>query len=178
MNDTADEMPGIEIDNGDLDARSPDSDQNSNTPTATEMLERANNLFQVDEATMAEIADPDWITPNLFIRSHMVVIAAEPNGGKTTIVFDCCKAIVRDGFDVYYVNADTAGPEAKQMYAEAKEAGINLWLPDFAPGQSMESFILMSKRLANALGRLDKVVIVVDTLKKMLDMTSKSAARE
>ncbi|MBV1882259.1 MAG: AAA family ATPase [Pseudomonadales bacterium] len=125
------------------------------------------------------IEAPTWIINNLIISGHIILIPAEPNAGKTTIFFHLAGEMVKEGFSVNYVNADISGGDAKPLYEEAKINKFNLLLPDMkGKGKSMDSVIKNLAEMSHDSNRYDDVVFIFDTLKKMLDVIQKSAAKE
>ncbi len=86
--------------------------------------------YTVSEAEAAEISDPEWIIENLVIRGHLILISAEPNGGKTTILFELSGQMADQGYNVVYVNGDIGGSDAKHLVPKATERGFVLALPD------------------------------------------------
>ena len=133
--------------------------------------------YELSIAEADAIAAPEWIIKNLIISGHIILIPAEPNGGKTTIMFHLSEQMVKEGYDVYYVNADISGGDAKPMVSQAKSKGFTLMLPDMKAGKSMDTVISKLVDMANEDKRYDHVVFIFDTLKKMLDVINKKAAK-
>jgi len=131
--------------------------------------------FRMTDEEIEELADPDWIFPNLIISGHLIVIPAEPNGGKTTIFEWVCSQI-SSSHRVIYVNADISAGDAKEAHRRAKEGKYELLLPDMKPGLSMDDVVQQLVDMNSAGGDLSDVVMVFDTLKKMADVISKKAA--
>ncbi len=134
--------------------------------------------FILSDADIAELKAPEWIIPDLVIRGHLLVVVAEPNGGKTTIFSHLSGEMVAAGYRVYYVNADIAGSDAAQFIETARHGGWNALLPDMRPGLSMQSVVDHLQKMNAAGGDLSKIVFVFDTLKKMTDVIAKKQVRE
>lgn len=134
--------------------------------------------FTVSSKEAEAIVNPEWIIENLVIRGHLIVIPAEPNGGKTTIFFQLCRDMVEKGFKVFYVNADVSGGDAKDMVFEAKEAGFTLMLPDMKVGLSMNDVVLNLMKMNLSGGDFSNYVFIFDTLKKMTDVINKTRSKE
>ncbi|MEJ1391468.1 MAG: AAA family ATPase [Candidatus Sedimenticola sp. (ex Thyasira tokunagai)] len=128
-----------------------------------------------EEAEM--ISEPEWIIENLVIQGHVIAIVAEPNGGKTTLFFHLSGEMAESGYQVFYVNADISGGDAKSMVISAKEDGFTLMLPDMA-GQSMEQVVTRLQEMNDSGGNFESIIFIFDTLKKMTDVISKSKAKE
>ena len=133
--------------------------------------------YVVSESEANEIADPTWIIPNLIISSHIVLIPAEPNAGKTTIFFELSGEMVKKGHEVFYVNSDISGGDAKPMIADAKAKGFTLMLPDLKTGLSMNTVINQLEEMSEADVRYDNKVFIFDTLKKIINMMVKEHAK-
>jgi hypothetical protein len=134
--------------------------------------------FTVSEEEADEIANPQWIIENLVIQGHLIVVPAEPNGGKTTIFWEMSKQMVERGFKVCYVNADISGGDAKSMIYEAKEYGITLMLPDMKVGKSMTDVINNLVTMNESAVDFSQYVFVFDTLKKMTDVINKKLSKQ
>ncbi len=133
--------------------------------------------FKLSDEELEAISEPEWIIPNLIISGHIVMITAEPNGGKTTIMFHLAGEMVRQGYNVNYVNADISGGDAKPLAKQSNELGFSLLLPDMKEGKNMDSVLYELIEISKSQDRFDDVVFIFDTLKKMLNVISKSAAK-
>lgn len=133
--------------------------------------------FTMTDDEIAELADPEWIYQNLIIAGHLIVIPAEPNAGKTTIMEWVCGQI-SDSYRVIYVNADISGVDAKIAHKKAKQGGYELLLPDMKSGLSMDEVVGHLIEMNESATDLSDVVMVFDTLKKMVDVISKSKSRQ
>ena len=136
------------------------------------------SAYKLSEEEANEIANPDWIINSLIIQGHIVLIPAEPNGGKTTIMLHLAGKMVKEGFNVFYVNSDTSGGDAKPMIEQASDNGFTLMLPDMKVGKSMDTVLGNLRGMSESGERFDKVIFIFDTLKKMVDVISKSSAKD
>ena len=134
--------------------------------------------FTVSREEAEMIADPEWIVEPIIIRGHLIVIAADPNAGKTTIFFHLAGDMVSDGYEVVYVNADISAGDAKSVIHEAEDAGITLLLPDMKVGMSMADVVDNLRQLNSSSFDLSKHVFIFDTLKKMTDVINKSQSKD
>jgi archaellum biogenesis ATPase FlaH len=134
--------------------------------------------YTLSDSDVDELRDPEWIIEDLVISGHLVIVAAEPNGGKTTIFAHLADEIVAKGYRVFYVNADIAGSDAARFIEQAKAGGWLAMLPDLKPGLSMNSVVENLEHI-NELGEpLDDVVFIFDTFKKMTDTMNKKRNKE
>jgi len=133
--------------------------------------------FIMTKEEIDQIADPDWVVLNMFIQSHLVAISAEANAGKTTIVFHLAGEMAANGFEVLYINADIAGGDAKGMWQQAQEKGVNLLLPDFKGKNMMQVRAHLENMASKENADYSDIVLIVDTLKKFVDLMSKGGVK-
>lgn len=151
-------------------------DNSSNIPQTSTIFDWTNDfILSEDEAN--SIASPEWIIPDLIISGHVILIPAEPNGGKTTIMFYLAGVMAEQDYKVFYVNADISGGDAKPLVKIARDLNFSLLLPDMKTGLSIDHVILELVDLSKSVQRLDDTVFIFDTVKKMLNVMSKSAAK-
>lgn len=134
--------------------------------------------FTLSDSEVSAIADPEWIIPDLVISGHLILIPAEPNAGKTTIMMYLSGLMAAKGYQVLFVNADIAGSDAKHAYAYAKDYGFNLLLPDFKLGKSIKDIGAKLEKMADQDNDLSGIVLVIDTIKKLIDVLDKRFAKE
>ena len=133
--------------------------------------------FELSAEEADAIAAPEWIIQNLIISGHIVLIPAEPNGGKTTIMFHLAGQMVNEGYNVFYVNSDISGGDAKPLVELAKINGFTLMLSDMKAGMSMDDIIFKLIEMSEAPDHYDGVVFIFDTVKKMLNVINKNSAK-
>lgn len=134
--------------------------------------------FTLTDSEVGAIADPEWIIPDLVISGHLILIPAEPNGGKTTIMMYLSGLMAAKGYQVLFVNADISGSDAKYAYAYAKDYGFNLLLPDFKLGKSIKDIGAKLEKMAAQENDLSGIVLIIDTIKKLIDILDKRFAKE
>lgn len=134
--------------------------------------------FTLSDSEVSAIADPEWIIPDLIISGHLILIPAEPNAGKTTIMMHLSGLMTAKGYNVLYVNADISGSDAKSAHYQAKNSGFSLLLPDFKQGKSIQHVGAKLEKMAKEDNDLSNVVLIVDTVKKLIDVLDKRFAKE
>ncbi len=135
--------------------------------------------YELSDAEAEKLADPEWVYEGLIPEGHIVVFAAPPNGGKTTVLFHlACTHIVDRGYDVVYVHADVNPSGAKAMRAEAVRANVRYLTPDMKVGKSMEDIVRHLDQLSNSDVDLTGQVWFFDTLKKMGDVIQKTGMKK
>jgi energy-coupling factor transporter ATP-binding protein EcfA2 len=130
----------------------------------------------LDQKEIEALTAGKWVYPNLIRHNHVTVVPAPPNGGKTTLMLWIAGVIAKD-YDVYYVNADVSGTDAKSMAIEAKQKGFSLVLPDLKSGSSMKDVVAILEEMNRQGGDFTNMVFFFDTLKKMTDVINKSHAK-
>lgn len=133
--------------------------------------------FTVSLEEASELSDSKFIIDGLIVAGHLVVVAAEPNAGKTTIALALSGDMVEGGYQVIYINADISAGDAKDFIETAHERGVKLLLPDMKVGKSMGDIVSNLVRMNSAAVDLSNHVFVFDTLKKMCDVINKRAAK-
>ncbi len=129
--------------------------------------------FVVSDEELEKMADPDWVYPNLIIQGHILVVVAPPNGGKTTLMLWVAGQIA-DDYEVFYVNADVSGSDAKAMAQTARAGGFKMMFPDMKVGRSMADVVHYLEEMNRKAGDYSNRVYIFDTLKKMTDVINKS----
>ncbi len=134
--------------------------------------------FTLTEAEIEELTDPVWVVPDLVIQGHLLIVVAEPNGGKTTIFMHLANVMVKAGYRVLYVNADIAGSNAAEFVERARAGGWTALLPDMKAGRSMQDVVVRLEDMNESGADVSGVVLILDTLKKCVDVIAKAQARK
>jgi archaellum biogenesis ATPase FlaH len=133
--------------------------------------------FTVTATEVAEYGDPEWIRRNLIIAGHLVVLAADPGAGKTTICTHLANNLARQ-YRVMYVLADIGQTDVKHYHDMAEQYGWTLLLPDLKVGLSMADVVKRLEEMNTLGGDFSDVVLFCDTLKKMADVINKRSIKE
>jgi len=145
--------------------------------SADDIIDELLGGLAVSEEEAAQFCDPNWVYPDLLIEGHITVIAAEPNGGKTTLLWNLCPVIIQRGYEVTYINSDISGSDAKKLIPQAKQWGMDFLLPDMGQAVGMGYVVKSLHKMAAAGLRYDNRVFIFDTLKKMMPPNDKGAMR-
>lgn len=145
----------------------PDSDK----PAWKEAMSR----FIVTDDQVARIEQTEIIWKSVLPHQQYSIWVAPPNGGKTTLAMVAAGDLARDGFDVYYLNLDAAGPQIKEYHQQARAAGFHLVAP-MAAGVGEGDVVRVIDYLMLA-DDLSNVVLFLDTLKKFTEVISKNSAK-
>lgn len=127
--------------------------------------------FTVRDEHVENIEQARFIFSNLIISQHIVVLCAEPNAGKTTIMNWVCSQVSEET-DVTYVNMDCSGGDLKQYQNFARDNGFALVNFDITGTQDTTFFEALE-----ACESLHNQLIVIDTLKKCVDLMGKSSVK-
>ena len=131
------------------------------------------NIKDVDQ-----MANSDFLIPNLIVRGHIAVFAAPPNGGKTTIFMYLCEKLAASGLDVLYINADSSPGDLKDHFHHSAKHNYQVISPDAKLGMGVQNVIEKLNRIASSAMNCDGLVLIFDTLKKFVDMLDKKQLKE
>ena len=145
-------------------------------PTTTDLLDELLGGFEVSLSEAEVFSDPHWVYENLIIDGHITVIVAEPNGGKTALMWHLSPLIRQKGYQVFYINSDIGASDARSMIPEAQAGGFRLLLPDIK-GDGMPDVIDRLIKLAKSGQTLSRTLIIIDTLKKASSPNQKEQMR-
>lgn len=122
------------------------------------------------------LEDAVAIVPDLIIHGHIIVIAAQANGGKSTLFHYLSGQMASSGYNVLYIHADTSGGDAKRLWTEAEEMGYHLITPDLnnIPIAQVQATL---EEMARSTEDLSRTVLIFDTMKKFVDMLSKGGVK-
>jgi hypothetical protein len=134
----------------------------------------ARGLTVTDEQ-VREIEDSVSIWNDTIFHQKLHAWIAPPNGGKTTIATAAARELVRQGFEVFYINLDAGAADLKYYQTAASNDGYSLIAP-LAEGSSEEDCVQLIEALSND-NDLSAVVVFLDTLKKFVDVISKYEAK-
>jgi hypothetical protein len=130
--------------------------------------------FELSDEEVDEMQDAKFIIFALVISGQLTVIAAKPGSGKTSIVMYEAGTAVEAGYRVVYVNMDCGAADVKYWHRLAKEGGFRMITPHFSGADGVNAWLDGLAHMANADSDLSDLLIVIDTLKKIGDMMSKS----
>ena len=133
--------------------------------------------FKLTKQEVEELVDPEWIYKDLIIKSHLIVIPAAPEAGKTTIMLMIAGEIASE-YDTVYVNADVGSGDVKVMQHQADKKGFHLLLPDMKPSLSMDDVVKKITEMNEMDADYSNHVFIFDTYKKMTDVISKSKSKQ
>jgi KaiC/GvpD/RAD55 family RecA-like ATPase len=143
-------------------------------------LAKRKRLFadlELSEDHVVNMNDAEFIVPNLIVRSHVAAIVAPANSGKTALFVHFAKQIAQAGYDLYYINCDASPPDLKRHFEHAKKYNYQLIAPDAIPGKSPNDVIVELRDNLEVLNDLSKIVIILDTLKKFVDIIDKPRSK-
>ena len=134
--------------------------------------------FELSQEEIDEMEDAKFLVESLIISSQVTVIAAKAGCGKTSILMQCCKDIVKQGYEVLYVNMDCGAADLKYWRGLANEGGFKMITPHFKGAGGIEDWMKRLAYMSTQAIDLSMTVIVVDTLKKIADLMNKAKARQ
>lgn len=135
-----------------------------------------NDLVLTDDV-VAKFSDAEFIVQDMIVRGHLTSIVAPGNAGKTTIFIYFCEQFVQKGFDVLYVNVDASPGDLKRHFQHAKKYGYKIIAPDAIQGKSATDVLKYLEKAKNSDMDMSKIIIILDTLKKFVDIIEKKALK-
>jgi hypothetical protein len=150
-------------------------------PVTTSLEPQLNKLFDgliLSEAHVEEMKDAKFIIQDLIVLSHMMAIVAPANSGKTALLVHFSQQIARAGYRLYYINCDASPSDLKRHFSHSKSNNYTLIAPDALLGKSPTDVLSEFRRWLDSGIDLSDVVIILDTLKKFVDVIEKRAAKE
>lgn len=139
------------------------------------------SLFQsltLNKEDVSTMAEAEFLIPNMIVRGHLLSYMSPGNGGKTTIFVYLCEKLAEQGLNVLYINVDGSPADLKRHYEHASVHGYKVIAPDAKTGKSTEDVLAIFEAIAMGEARCDDVVIVIDTLKKFLDVINKQHSKK
>ncbi|GAB5449925.1 MAG: hypothetical protein Hals2KO_02530 [Halioglobus sp.] len=160
-----------------------------NAPDVTELLSRAEAFrdplpedfmgkYELSDADIEAIQDAVFIISSLVIYGQITVIAAKPGSGKTSVMMRECVNAVRAGYRVVYVNMDCGAADLKYWHGLAQQGGFRMITPHFSGAQGIDTWLEGLAQMTALHDDLSGLFIVIDTLKKIADLMSKSRVRD
>lgn len=136
------------------------------------------NDLALEKEDVSKMSEAEFLIQDVIVRGHCAVYIAPGNGGKTTLFVHFCEQLAAMGMTVLYVNVDGSPGDLKRHYEHASRHKYTVIAPDAKDGKSTDDVLFKLKSLAQSTHQLDNVVIVIDTLKKFVDVIQKSASKD
>lgn len=131
---------------------------------------------QTTDEMMEKIQDADFCFAELIVRSHLQAYVAPANTGKTAFAIYASAEMAKSGYEVIYINADASASDLKFYHNHARTNAYTLISPDLS-NQSTDDILNLLKEMARSEDDLNNLVIVIDTVKKFVDVIQKSQAK-
>lgn len=131
---------------------------------------------QTTDEMMANIQDAEFCYAELIPRGHLVMTVAPANTGKTAFAIHASAEMAKSGYEVLYINADASASDLKFYHNHARTNGYALISPDLS-NQSTDDIVKLMEEMAQSSEDLTNLVIVLDTLKKFVEIIEKKNAK-
>ena len=131
--------------------------------------------FTLTDEEANELMAPAWAYENLLIEGHIMALCAPGNAGKTQLMLYVSRCLAAQGYRVLYLNLDANPGDAKRQLEYAKRYGFEMLFPEIKSKASVEKLLKRLQGLAAQDVDLDRVVLVLDTLKKFVNMIHKAS---
>jgi hypothetical protein len=133
--------------------------------------------FELSQAEVDEMQEAKFLIESGAISSQVNIWVAKPGCGKTSILMHEAAQISKQGYQVLYVNMDCGAADLKYWRKLGNEGGFKIITPHFKGAGGIEDWMAGLSTMSRLDTDLSKVVIVVDTLKKIADLMSKAKAK-
>ena len=88
-----------------------------------------------------QMANSDFLVPNMIVQGHITLFAAPANGGKSTLFIYLCEQLAAKRLDVLYINADSSPGDLKDHHSHASCHGYRVISPDTKIGKDIGSIM-------------------------------------
>lgn len=132
---------------------------------------------EITEDFVKDLEDTHFVWKHILAAAHLCVWASPGGNGKSTIARRAAADMARDGLKVLYFMEDAGATDFKQLQRHASEHGYTL-LNSTAGNKSPDDIFKMIRTLSTSTLRLEGCVLILDTMKKFLDVMGKAGARE
>ncbi len=136
------------------------------------------NSLKLNDEDVKNMAEAEFLIPNLIVRGHLMAFVSPANGGKTAIFVKQCEKLAAQGLKVIYINVDGSPSDLKRHHEHASEYGYAVIAPDAKAGKSTDDVIAILESIASGEASCEDVVIIIDTLKKFLDVINKLQSKK
>lgn len=126
----------------------------------------------------AKMCEAEMLIPGLIPRGHIVSIPAPSGGGKTAIFHHFAGILAAQGEDVIYIDVDSPPDALKTRIEVAEEEDFSIISPDAIPGKSLQDVKALLIKVAESNFDVSRVVIIIDTLKKFVEMLNKEDSKK
>ena len=134
----------------------------------------SNFTISGEELKKMESVETNVIDGVLF-EGQIASIVARPNGGKTLLAKSWAIDMAKRGYKVFYIFEDADMKGYKAMADTAQEHGFIVAASFTHVGQTAQSILAGMRAMANEKGSsLNKMVFILDTLKKFTEVLNKS----
>ncbi len=135
--------------------------------------------FEVKRQYVDRLGKEEFLSPNLLIRQHILVVVALSGAGKTAYFYrHVAPELAGRGLTVWYCDADSPPSEHKAMKEIADLHGFKFINADANEGTSIDGLKTALHQIADSNSDLTNWVFIFDTLKKFADLMLKSAVKE
>jgi archaellum biogenesis ATPase FlaH len=131
---------------------------------------------QTTDEMMEKIQDAEFCYGEQIPKGHSIAVVAPANTGKSAWAIHASAEMAKSGYQVIYINADASASDLKFYHNHARTNGYTLISPDLS-NQSTDDIVNLLKEMARSEDDLNNLVIVIDTIKKFVDVIQKSQAK-
>jgi len=134
--------------------------------------------YETSDEMVKKLEDTVLIWGKFLYQGHFCVICSAPNAGKSTLARKIAKDLAAEGFEVAYINVDASGSDIKAHHEESKKCGYRVIAPDLHTGAGVADVTKGLEGLAKSGEDFSQLVLILDTLKKFVDVIQKGQAKK
>ena len=123
------------------------------------------------------IESAEFIYEKIITKGLITVIAAPPNGGKTTIAMHMATVMAANGFQVFYIDYDSSGIHIGEYFKLTHHANIEYWT-EIDSDLDAQSLVNQLVEASKNEGNQPDCVYIFDTLKKFTNLMNKAKVAE
>ena len=123
------------------------------------------------------IESAEFIYEKLIAKGLITVVAAPPNGGKTTIAMHMARLMALKGFQVFYIDFDSSGVHIGEYFKYTHHANIEYWteIDTDLDAHGLINQLVQASKLDS---HQSECVYIFDTLKKFTNLMNKGKVAE
>ena len=127
---------------------------------------------------LESLSDGKPVIPGIIMETHIIAMVAKPGVGKSAVLRHMAEEMVRNGYEVHYLDVDSSASQIKRQGRQMLDAGVHYAAPQIKPERSVQDLIDGLKAMGEAKEKPGNLVIIMDTTKKFMNMMSKVDIKE
>lgn len=134
--------------------------------------------FKVTAEMASAIEDAVFLIDGVMTSGATTVLVGKPSAGKSLLARSFAGELHANGLRVLYLNMDCAPADVKHQHQQAGSHGYDLLAPQFDGSGGITKAHEIVRGYADSDLDLSNLVLVIDTLKKWVDLMTKNGVKE